>query len=168
LHLRLPHALPVIPLFLSSVMAAATPPPAALEAEIDYPATRRGDVVDDLFGEQIPDPYRWLENDARGDDEVAAWVQAQNEVTEAYLTSLPERDIFQEQRRPADDVEVRLHAAAAGSVIRVLNEEIGGAVLAGVDRASLGTSLQRIACAVRVATDGVVGDPVASRQGSTA
>ena len=68
MHLRLPHALPVIPLFLSSVMAAATPPPAALEAEIDYPATRRGDVVDDMFGEQIPDPYRWLENDARGDD----------------------------------------------------------------------------------------------------
>lgn len=73
--------------------------------EIDYPETRRGDVVDDLFGEKIPDLYRWLENDARSDDEVAAWVEAQNKVTETYLTSLPGRDIFRERLTALMDQE---------------------------------------------------------------
>jgi hypothetical protein len=38
---------------------------------IDYPETRRGDVVDTSFGEKVADPYRWLENDVRTDKEVA-------------------------------------------------------------------------------------------------
>jgi hypothetical protein len=41
---------------------------------IQYPQTRRDDVVDTLFGEKIADPYRWLENDVRNDPEVADWV----------------------------------------------------------------------------------------------
>jgi prolyl oligopeptidase len=54
---------------LSHVLLTGARSSAANEAvAIDYPETRRGDVVDDLIGEQIPDPYRWLENDARGDD----------------------------------------------------------------------------------------------------
>jgi prolyl oligopeptidase len=61
---------------------------------IVYPPTQRGDVVEDHFGQAIPDPYRWLENDARTDTAVAAWVEAQNEVTEAYLRELPGRDVF--------------------------------------------------------------------------
>ena len=57
-----------------------------------YPESRREDVVETLHGRAIPDPYRWLEDpDA---PETAAWVAAQNEVTEAYLASLPDRDWF--------------------------------------------------------------------------
>jgi prolyl oligopeptidase len=92
----------------NSLLAAALPPAfligghASAEEKtrtvaIDYPETRRGDVVDDLFGERVPDPYRWLENDARSDDDVAAWVAAQNELTETHLASLPGRDIFRER-----------------------------------------------------------------------
>lgn len=57
-----------------------------------YPATRRGDVVDESFGERVADPYRWLENDVRSDKDVADWVAAQNKVTDAHLAQLPGRD----------------------------------------------------------------------------
>ena len=59
-----------------------------------YPESRRGDVVEEQFGEQIADPYRWLENDVRNDAEVAAWVEAQNAVTDACLEALPARSWF--------------------------------------------------------------------------
>lgn len=59
-----------------------------------YPHTARGDVVESLFGEEIADPYRWLEDDVRTSADVAAWVEAQNAVTDAYLEQLPSRDRF--------------------------------------------------------------------------
>ncbi len=61
---------------------------------ITYPETKRVDVVEQHFGQTIADPYRWLENDVRNDKEVAAWVESQNKVTNAYLNTLPGRDIF--------------------------------------------------------------------------
>ena len=58
-------------------------------APIKYPETKKVDVVDDYFGTKVPDPYRWLEdNDS---PEVAAWVEAQNKVTFAYLDQIPYR-----------------------------------------------------------------------------
>ena len=57
-----------------------------------YPTTRADGPVETLFGREIADPYRWLENDVRVDDDVARWVAAQNEVTDAYLEALPGRD----------------------------------------------------------------------------
>ncbi|MEP0915104.1 hypothetical protein NDI45_30025 [Leptolyngbya sp. GB1-A1] len=38
---------------------------------IAYPETKRGDVVEEHFGQAISDPYHWLENDVRNDQEVA-------------------------------------------------------------------------------------------------
>ncbi|MEH1954968.1 prolyl oligopeptidase family serine peptidase [Nostoc sp.] len=64
---------------------------------ITYPQTKQGDVVEEQFGETIADPYRWLENDVRSDKEVASWVESQNKVTNAYLDTLPSRDIFKER-----------------------------------------------------------------------
>jgi prolyl oligopeptidase len=61
---------------------------------ITYPQTKRVDVIEEHFGQTITDPYRWLENDLRTDQEVAAWVESQNKVTNAYLDKLPGRDIF--------------------------------------------------------------------------
>ena len=66
-----------------------------LQAEspsINYPETRRVDHVDVLHGVEVPDPYRWLETDVRESDEVRRWVEAQNDVTFAYLKAIPERE----------------------------------------------------------------------------
>src|SRR5689334_15288723 len=52
--------------------------------------TRKEDVTDNFFGTIVADPYRWLENDTA--PEVQAWVEAQNEVTRAYLDAIPQRE----------------------------------------------------------------------------
>ena len=53
------------------------------------PQTRKDDTVDTYFGTGVADPYRWLEDDTS--KETAAWVKAQNRVTNAYLKKLPAR-----------------------------------------------------------------------------
>ncbi|NVK28603.1 MAG: S9 family peptidase [Flavobacteriia bacterium] len=54
-----------------------------------YPDTRKGEVVDEYFGTKVEDPYRWLEDDESA--ETADWVARQNEVTFAFLDSIPYR-----------------------------------------------------------------------------
>ncbi|WP_353181757.1 prolyl oligopeptidase family serine peptidase [Parapedobacter lycopersici] len=56
---------------------------------LPYPETPVGDVVDTYFGNKVPDPYRWLENDTSRDTK--AWIKAQNEVTNRYLERIPFR-----------------------------------------------------------------------------
>jgi prolyl oligopeptidase len=58
--------------------------------KINYPITKKGDVVDDYFGTKVADPYRWLEDDKSA--ETAAWVKAQNVVTYDYLSKIPFRN----------------------------------------------------------------------------
>ena len=55
-----------------------------------YPLTKKVDSVDSYFREIVSDPYRWLENDTS--KETADWVSSENEVTVAYLNSIPYRD----------------------------------------------------------------------------
>ncbi|GGK62737.1 TetR family transcriptional regulator [Streptomyces flaveus] len=62
----------------------------------------------------------------------------------------------------ADDLEVRLHAAAASAALRVINEYIGAALLDGVDPREFADAPALIANAVRRATAGTVGDPVSA------
>ncbi len=57
---------------------------------VQYPETKRGDVVDTYHGTAVPDPYRWLED--MGSAETLGWVDAQNALTEAHLESVPRRD----------------------------------------------------------------------------
>jgi prolyl oligopeptidase len=62
------------------------------KAQLRYPTPRKDDVVDDYSGTKVADPYRWME--ALDSTEVADWVKASNQVTEAYLQQLPLRDDF--------------------------------------------------------------------------
>lgn len=54
-----------------------------------YPKVKKDSVVDNYFGTEVADPYRWLENDTS--KETAEWVKAQNEVTFDYLAQIPYR-----------------------------------------------------------------------------
>ena len=58
-------------------------------ATISYPPTKKSDTVDIYFGTSVPDPYRWLEDNES--PEVAAWVEAENKVTSAYLDKISYR-----------------------------------------------------------------------------
>ena len=87
------------PLALALLMTApatahAAEAAAPLVPALAYPDTARGDTVDPQFGVDVADPYRWLEDDVRVNPKVADWVAAQNEVTDAYLDTLPGRDAF--------------------------------------------------------------------------
>lgn len=57
-----------------------------------YPETRREDVVDDLHGTRVADPYRWLEDP--DSEETVEWVRRQNVVTDEHLAELRDRDWF--------------------------------------------------------------------------
>ena len=56
----------------------------------EYPVTKKVDTVDTYFGIEVPDPYRWLEDDRS--EETADWVTAQNQVTFSHLGEIPFRD----------------------------------------------------------------------------
>ncbi len=56
---------------------------------ITYPPSPVGDVVDNYHGRTVADPYRWLEDVES--EQTEAWVAAQNEVTQSYLSKLPSR-----------------------------------------------------------------------------
>jgi prolyl oligopeptidase len=63
-----------------------------LAGGLKYPQTKRIDHLDTYHGVQVPDPYRWLEDDVRASSEVREWVEAQNAVTFAYLEAIPQRE----------------------------------------------------------------------------
>ena len=62
---------------------------------LTYPVAKKVDQTDTYFGTAIADPYRWLE-DANSAD-TKAWVDAENQVTQAYLATIPQRDAIRQR-----------------------------------------------------------------------
>ena len=94
-------------LLVAALLTTATPvnsQPAATSAastptrsSLAYQQAKRGDLVETQFGVPVADPYRWLENDVRNDPEVRSWVDAENQVTERFLETLPLRQWFKDR-----------------------------------------------------------------------
>ena len=63
--------------------------------QVRYPVSQRDRVLDDYFGVRVADPYRWLED--LNSDKTAAWVKAQNAVTEGFLAALPQREALRKR-----------------------------------------------------------------------
>lgn len=65
------------------IMATITAATTVSAQRIQYPKAQKDGTVDHYFGTEVADPYRWLENDTS--QQTAAWVEAENRVTKAYL-----------------------------------------------------------------------------------
>ncbi len=73
----------------SSSSSSSSPSASVKQPTLAYPATAKDNVVDAYHGTEVPDPYRWLEDDNAATTK--EWVKAQNTVTFGYLESIPER-----------------------------------------------------------------------------
>ncbi len=61
----------------------------ALPSSLRYPEAAQVDQVDDYHGTPVADPYRWLEDP--DSEQTRAWIEAENQVTFAYLNQIPAR-----------------------------------------------------------------------------
>jgi len=73
---------------------------------VRHPDAPRLDLVDDLHGSLVADPYRWLEDD--DDPRTQAWAAAQDELATGLLAGLPARPAF------AARLGELVHAGAVG------------------------------------------------------
>lgn len=70
----------------------------------EYPKTERDEtVVDNYFGTEVADPYRWLENDTSA--ATNAWVEAQRALTNEYLSHIPLREKIKNRLTQIADYE---------------------------------------------------------------
>lgn len=58
--------------------------------KMEYPDSPGDNTIDNYFGTEVADPYRWLEN--LDSDQTKTWVEKQSEFTENYLSKIPFRD----------------------------------------------------------------------------
>ena len=88
---------------LLAVGCATTQLTPAPEQRWESPPTAKGDVVDELHGEQVADPYRWLEDSEA--TEVRSWIEGQNTYTHGLLNSIKDRSRIQERMTRLWDYE---------------------------------------------------------------
>lgn len=60
-----------------------------------YPNPKKVNQVDDYHGVKVPDPFRWLEDPDAADSR--EWITAQNKITDAYLATIPEREMIKQR-----------------------------------------------------------------------
>ena len=80
----------LIMLFTSLIFASCTKETKQKSIKLNYPKTIKKAVIDTLFGTEIIDNYRWLEDDRS--EEAESWVKAENEVSFNYLSEIPFRE----------------------------------------------------------------------------
>jgi prolyl oligopeptidase len=87
---------PLISIFLALlILGCKNENPKKETINLNYIETKKVDTVDVYFGEEVKDPYRWLEDDRSSETE--AWVAAENEVTFGYLDKIPFREELKER-----------------------------------------------------------------------
>lgn len=67
-------------------------PTTMMGQNLKYPAAPKDNTVDEYFGKKVADPFRPLEDDTCA--ATAAWVKAENAVTDAYLAKIPQRNKY--------------------------------------------------------------------------
>lgn len=85
------------------IAVSCTPSNKEESSTLIYPSTAKVDTIDTYFDTEVPDPYRWLEDD--NSEETAQWVSAQNEVTHGYLEHIPFRENIKDRLKKLYDYE---------------------------------------------------------------
>lgn len=62
---------------------------------MDYPKTQLCDSSHVYFGTEVKDPYGWLEDDYS--EATTAWVKKENDLTQSYLSKIPQRKKIHER-----------------------------------------------------------------------
>ncbi len=96
------HTLSIIVIALIFMLASCTQP-SKPEVISQYPVSAKVDTVDTYFGVEVPDPYRWMENDTT--QETADWVKAQNDVTFGFLDKIPFRNAIKTRLEALNNYE---------------------------------------------------------------
>ena len=65
--------------------------------KFSYPEARKGDVVTNYHGTDVPDPYRWMEDPAS--QETMNWGAAENELTHSFIDAIPARARIEKRRK---------------------------------------------------------------------
>ncbi len=78
----------IIPISIMALLAAGSCSKSA--SKIEYPAAPSDSTTYEVFGMTVNDPYRPLENDTAA--ATLAWVEAENKVTQDYLSKIPFRE----------------------------------------------------------------------------
>lgn len=81
------HKILLLTAALLPMFASAQNKPGAFNGK--YPDTKKGAVTDTFFGFSVADPYRWLE--AGDATETRQWIDAENKLTNSYLSQIPFR-----------------------------------------------------------------------------
>lgn len=94
--IRCPQSL-CVGIWLGLLLGILVSPALSVLAQVSKapPKTQTDNVKDVIHGVEMVDPYRWLED--QNSPETRAWINAQNEYTEASLGSLPGRDALKQR-----------------------------------------------------------------------
>ena len=76
----------ILTIIVMTVLASCNGP---VKNNLEYPVTKKGDVIDTYFGTKVPDPYNWLEDDKSA--ETTDWVKEENKLTFGYLEKISYR-----------------------------------------------------------------------------
>lgn len=80
----------------NTALAQSCPAPGKGQGpSLTYPVAQKLDQTDNYHGTTVADPYRWLED--ANSAETKQWVSAQNAVTQAYLSQIPQRAAIRER-----------------------------------------------------------------------
>jgi len=67
----------------------------AADAQLEYPRAPRGEVVDLYHGEEVSDPYRWLEE--QESETTRSWIEAQQDLLAGFLGDAGDRQALGER-----------------------------------------------------------------------
>ena len=82
---------------------------------IKYPDSKKERIVEKIFGKEVEDSYRWMEDDSNKN--LGVWIDEQNELTHSYLSNI-------EGRSKIKDRLTTLYNYSKYEIVKVVGENI--------------------------------------------